>query len=425
MSIESNKAEKSIAVNARLTHESLSPKTPQFIDFRRHVNQLIRDGSIDDDLDPVIYSIKERQIREYIFRTSGEGKMSRAILEDSELTEDDYLFLIKSIDSEDSYRALHLITLHAKGISNRASPLAKVYIRKIIESLPESEDMSSFYMFSNPIKNKNIEGLLSFIGSLYEDESQMIKAVEKTLEASKKDPLNISISAYKSLFSNLSDYPLAGTDSPARNWPQKERILRQLEPTSKIGSLKSIDRSEQIQIINSMMGADYKLNAEISSRNASEPTDEFDELIEVASIVKNRAEDHLEIFFERLKSSPVTGLDGFGKGKTKEHLRSNHAKILEFTTLLSESSVNDSLKEKLMTHIIIRLCSGNTRMYDKNLSENIMSKAKDMVDWNAVFDGIEDSPRKFVLSSMKDRRYYIDHIKKGELGDYVRDDMGL
>lgn len=388
-------------------------RVPAFIEFRRHVDEMLREGSLVSKSDAIIYSIKERQFREFISRTSENNDMARLMLDGSDLIANDFEFMFGDLDDHFNFRAFSQMTSLAYDNSGMSiNTEAALYVKKIIDAMVYAKPSENIFS----VGHKNMVGLITILPDIYPDTEKASSVFSSILSNLVKNDPSMMFKVYGDIMDQASKAALSGNNDLLIKWPQHEKIA------SYFGAIEFKDRRQQVDIVRKTLRANKDVSSAIKA-NAIQMDPGNKDM--AAHILHRRSERQCELLLKRIASSPVTALQGFGVDSTREKAHEMQYALRSFSDQLLGSSVSDETKSSVSTDIFEKFVRSKTAHFEKSMTQDYIESAKSMIDWGRIFKDIEPSVKSFVLKNTPDKSVFIQHIKSGELGDYVRDDLGM
>ncbi len=397
--------------------------TVPFIEFRRAVQIMINENEFSDDIDPIIYAIKERQHREVSYRiqTAMESICSkgdqnkrycaaRVFMRSDILNPSDYHYMLNEINSGAKLMLLRSF-LDIPLTEDDWTPDFKMHLRSFLDNLLPTEIEPHRHGFSILSHNE----FSARLSRVYDDLGRA-SFVFKTLSAliSSEDNGYTEIRC-KSIIKNLNYIML--------KHPNKiEDFLYEESMVSNDGTFVFSSKRGQVNMLNELLLA----KAEFHKMDSKVLTEIDSSLVKkVEGLLSDRLSSSLKQMIEMLSGGVTSALEGFGNRNTKSGGREVSIGITEFAQLLSESSVDDRMKKEIGTLMVTKLCNGSVKTMDSQNLKAFFSMVKDMVDWEDAVSTMKEAGRRVLINHMSDTHHYRDFLSQSERGETLRSDMGM
>ena len=382
----------------------------EFIEFRRHVEEMIKNGELKSRVDILLYAIKERQRREILFRLPNPlvsndrytDPVWPLFTQDYPLDKDDYQFLFDSLDA-DACRKI-MINLITSGIeddfyTDHSRHLLKQLFQKCLDTYQDNTTINNYDLGKNMIAM-----LLNTYGSA---EKAFTPYRQLVTRFAKPDELGrVFYSNILSAVESLSGAKLASIDND-----DKYQKLLNLE------AIANSARSDALHLkicyyhtfinyglLNWSIKSEIKNNTEIDSGKKD--------------ILRMRLEhlnERLDFYAQSINSILGMGvnsaLEVFGNRNSKKGGSDIPSRINSLVQLLRKLDIDPGLTGEMGTKLVIKLLNGSVKNMNRDDMNQVIISAAPLVDWKTAVEGLNEQGLKLLIQSGADTELFRDYLK--------------
>lgn len=400
-------------------------KTHEFIEFRRHVESLVRDGSLKSRADILIYAIKERQRREIIFR------IPNPLISDDRykdpafpvfgaeglLGADDYAYFLEAMDA-DAYRKMlsHLTTarINSDFYTQHSRHWLKSFFTMALNSAGEYSHVSNSDMATN---------LLELILNVYENAEEASSAYKKLIEKfAKHDECNRVF--YSNILSVVESIKSANssrstTEEYYQSLLDKEKLAnscREHLPDNKV-CIAELFKTYGL----AYWGLKSTLRDDLDLSTAQKTMVRFR-----MDYLKERVQHYAGKMHGILGMGVNSALELYGNRNTKQGGSLIPAKMDISISILKVIDIDEVLRKDMATRMLVKLLNGSLKLIDKNEVPKLTKNLASMVDWGVAIAQLNEQGRHRVIASGVDSALYLDHLTESKDRLLVlHQDMGI
>lgn len=388
-------------------------KTHEFIEFRRHVESLVRDGSLKSRADILIYAIKERQRREIIFRipntlVSADRYADPAYLifgAEGILNADDYAYFFEAMDA-DSYRAM-LAHLSSFGIGEEFyNDHSRHWLKEFfIESLKSAGEHSC--IGSSDMSRRLIDLLLNVYKNA-EEASPIYKGIVEKF--AKKDETNTVF------YSNILSIVDTIKSANSYNTTTEEYYQSLLDHEGLVNSCREHLPEKKVCIAELFKAyglAYWGLKSKL--RDEYEISPEQKTIFESRMLHLHERVQHYAVKMNDILGMGVnSALELYGNRNTKQGGSMIPAKMEISISVLKVIDIDEALRTEIATRMLVKLLNGSLKLIDKTEVHKQTQNLASMVDWAAAFSTLNEQGKHQVIASKVDSSLYLNHLTESK-----------
>lgn len=404
----------------------MSSIAPQFIEFRRHVNELIKAGELPLPEDALIYAIKECQDREISYRINttktttiidhkhvDEYCAAKIFFRTESLNDADFKYLINSTSFEDKLKLLD--TLNAIIGQNKCDleDEPKAQVRKLIASIISSEVDNRSRQVASLLGGNGVTVTLS---NIYDDATEASYVCKSLNEKLSVDHEMWGFSAYLNILNDAIPLFIGGSDEDLSHWLKVETIA------SHNGELVFLEPIRQHRVVNKLLEVMMSITTNDVGRLTSSRRTELQPILDLLGL---RLNVHLKTISCTLDMGVTPALLPFGNRNNKTDGAKMPSLMSSFSRRLMTSGLSNDLLTEINTKMLVKLCNGSVKTMPKKEVTNFIETIKDSVNWATAISEMNAKGRALLLDRFSDTKYYRDLISRDERSVAVRDEFEL
>ncbi len=397
----------------------------EFIEFRRHVEELIKKGELNSRVEILLYAIKERQRREILFRLPNPlvstdrytDPVWPLFTQDYPLDKEDYQFLFDSLDA-DACRKI-MINLITSGIedgfyTDHSRYILKQFFQKCLDTYQDNTTINNYDLGKNMIAI-----LLKTYGSV---EEAFVPYRELVTRFAKPDELGrVFFSNILSVTELLSSAKLAFFDNDT-----KYQRLVDLETIANSARDDAFHMKIcYFQLFKHYSLLDWSLKTEIRNNPDLDRNGK-----DILGMRRQHLQERLEFYARSINTILGMGvnaaLEVFGNRNSKQGGAAIPGKIDSLVQLLKELDVDPGLAREMGTKLVIKLLNGSVKNMNRNDMNQVVRNTAPLVEWKTAVEGLNEQGLKLLIQSGVDTELFRDYLKhSSERVLVLNQDLGL
>lgn len=404
----------------------MSGITPNFIEFRRHVNELIKAGELPLPEDALIYAIKECQDREISYRINttktttvinhnhvDEYCAAKIFFRTESLNNSDFKYLINSTSFEDKLKLLDTLNAIIGSKKSDIEEDSKDQIKGLIASILSSEEDNRSRQVASLLGGNGVTVTLS---NIYDDATEASYVCKSLNEKLSVDHEMWGFSAYLDILNDAFPLFIGGSDEDLRHWLKVETIA------SHNGELLFFDPVRQHRVVNKLLEVMSGITTNDVGRLSSSRRTELQPILD---LLNRRLNVHLKNFSRTLDMGVTPALLPFGNRNNKTDGAKMPSLMSSFSRRLMTSGLSNDLLSEINTKMLVKLCNGSIKTMPKKEVTNFIETIKNSVNWATAISEMNAKGRALLLDRFSDTKYYRDLISRDERSVAVRDEFEL
>lgn len=404
----------------------MSGITPNFIEFRRHVNELIKAGELPLPEDALIYAIKECQDREISYRINttktttvinhnhvDEYCAAKIFFRTESLNNSDFKYLINSTSFEDKLKLLDTLNAIIGSKKGDIEEDSKDQIKGLIASILSSEEDNRSRQVASLLGGNGVTVTLS---NIYDDATEA-SLVCKSLNEKIADEHELwGFSAYLNALNAAIPLFICGSDEDLSHWLKVETIA------SHNGELVFFDPVRQHGVVNKLLEVMMCITTNDVGRLTSSRRTDLQPILDLLGL---RLNAHIKNFSRTLDMGVTPALLPFGNRNNKGDGANMPWLMSSFSRRLMKSGLGNDLLTEINTKMLVKLCNGSVKTMPKKEVTNFIETIKDSVNWTTAISGMNAKGRALLIDRFSETKYYRDLISRDERSVAVRDEFEL
>lgn len=398
--------------------------THSFIEFRRHVNQLLANNTLKSQADALAFAIKERQMREVRYRipdiVGGHNALDNAVYSvfaNSLLGPDDYEFFFDSLDRDATRKLIqHLcgIVIEDQFFTNESCIWLQRFLDAAISKEGESHAIRTgviplqrsvdFFRRVSGTVEKASENYLSVVKEYYGDEHAPGLFYSTTLSIAEAIHLGCASAENREDYKKLMESE-AIANSAREFFPEKKVCITESFKAYAMCYWK----------IKSALRDNINLN-------------EVDRTVLLARmpILHERVSYYAEKMNAVLGMGVNAALEIYANRNTKEGGSKIPARMSMILKLIKSCDLEPSLLNELGTRHLIKLLNGSLKTLDKAEVKKLIQQLAPIVDWPQAMAALNEKGVELLISSGVDSEYFIDYLNNSDQRRAVlQNDLGM
>lgn len=400
-------------------------KIHQFIEFRKHVDNMVKDGSIKGRVAILIYAIKERQRREINFRIPDPLNINDKYNDpafpifsaEGILDADDYAFFLDNLDA-DAYRKMLAHLISARIDNEFYSEHSRHWIKAFFSTALNSSGGH------NPISISDMTvKLLELLLHVYQTPEKAAPIYAKLVEKFTR-PEDYKQVLYSNILSIVDT--IKSANSYKTSTSEYYQPLVDIEALANSARDKLPDNKVCIAELFKTYGLAYW-------RIKTTLRDEIDLSSEQRQIFESRmAHLHERVEHYATKMNAVLGmgansaLELYANRNTQKGGSLIPAKMEISISVLKGMDIDETLRKEMATQMLVKLLNGSLKYIDKQGVNTLAKNLSSMVDWEVAIAKLNEQGRHQVIASGVDSNFYLKHLTESKDRLLVlHQDMGM
>lgn len=419
----------------------MTTKSASFIQFRRHVDDLVRAGEFKSPEDPLLYAIKERADREISHRIESwnqatvlpswddtQKHLARVFYRADILEPDDYQYLFSALTPRSRGLLLGMLVTNTCAGHDTLSGEPNAWVSKFLQSYSHAHDPLEPSITGAVILSGGLVRLLAVHVPNPLEAAQIHLEIERSL-AEKTRPLrmNVELHYLKSAAPSISGSP---SDKDLDKWLDEYAIVRELRREN----AKEINGKTQVLLIDNHLryldgqpASVQPANPELQERRSHEHINRVSDpkRNKVFSELTRSLHEDLDHLIAVMGQKPSAAIQAFGKPQNKSDGERIPGAMTVFSESLEKSLVPADKSRRLIERMLVTLLSvSHKNMATADISR-FVDKVKDKVDWKSVVQDLGQKGRAALIIVFDDSKYYREHLPRGERGKVLESELGM